>query len=76
MLLQGSRELAAKNKEKIFLPSGDDSEILNSGDEVILNALPPKSPPASSLEAVLYRGLSKVAFLKPLSTLSVRTSRR
>jgi len=75
-VLQRCRAASAEDKEEIFLPSGDDPEILNSGDEIILNTLPPKPPPASSLKAVLYRGLSKVAFLEPLSTLSVRTSRR
>jgi hypothetical protein len=69
-------QLAAKDKEEVFLPSGDNPEVLKSSDEVILNALPPKPSPASALKAVLKRRLAKVALLEPLSTLSVRTSLR
>ena len=41
-----------------------------------MNALPPKSAPASPLKAVLNSRLAKVALLEPLPTLSVRTSSR
>ena len=58
------------------MASRDDPEVLNSGDQVILNALPPMSSPASPLKAVLDDCLCKVALLKPLPTPSVRTSRR
>ena len=58
------------------MPFDDDLEVLNSGDEIMLNALPPKSPPANLLKRMLNGWLSKVAFLKQLSTLSVGTSRR
>ena len=63
-----------KDNEQIPLPSSDDPEVLNSRDKVILNALPPKSAPASSLKAVLNGCLGEVALLKPLPTPAVTMS--
>ena len=60
----------------MFVPSGDDPQVLNGGDEVILNNLPPQSAPANSLKAVLNGPLCEVALLKPLPTPSVTTSLR
>ena len=65
-----------ESDEEIFLPSGDDPQVLNGRDEVILNALPPQSAPASSLKAVLNGRLCEVTLLKPLPTPSVRMSLR
>jgi hypothetical protein len=47
---------------------------LNGRDEVILDALFPKSAPTSALKAVLNGRLAKVALLEPLATLSVTMS--
>jgi hypothetical protein len=58
------------------MPSDDDLEVLNGRDEVILDALLPKSAPTSALKAVLNGRLAKIALLEPLATLSVTMSRR
>ena len=55
---------------------GDDPQVLNGRDEVILNALSPESAPAGSLKAVLHGGLGEVALLKPLPAHAVRARLR
>ena len=41
----------------MLLVFGHAPQVLNGRDEVILNALPPQTAPASSLKAVLQGGL-------------------
>ena len=53
----------------MLLVFGDDPQVLNGRDQVILNALSPQSAPASSLKAVLNGCLGEVALLKPLPAL-------
>src|SRR6187402_1547222 len=48
-----------------------DFEVLDGGDEQILDLLPPEAAPARTFEAVLDGGLTKVAFLEPLPPLSI-----
>ena len=55
---------------------GDDPQVLNGRDEVILNALSPESALAGSLKAVLHGGLGEVALLKPLPAHAVRARLR
>ena len=58
----------------MLLVFGDDPQVLNSRDKVILNALPPESTPTRPLKAVLDGGLGEVALLKPLPFPSITTS--
>ena len=60
----------------MLLVFGDDPQVLNGRDQVILNALSPQSAPASSLKAVLNGCLGEVALLKPLPALAVRARLR
>jgi hypothetical protein len=60
----------------MLLVFGDDPQVLNGRDQVILNALSPQSAPASSLKAVLNGCLGELALLKPLPALAVRARLR
>lgn len=47
-------------------PPQENLEVLQGGDELILDGLRGEATPAGSLEAMLGGGFGKVAFLEPL----------
>ncbi len=52
-------------------PAQEDLEVLQGGDELILDGLLGETAPAGPLEAMLRGGLGKVALLEPLPPLSI-----
>ena len=50
---------------------GKDPQVLDRGDETVLDALPSEPPPARPLEPMIDCRFPEVSFLKPLASLPV-----
>ena len=56
--------------------SGEDFEVLDGGNEQILDGLLDQSAPAGAFEAMEDGGVAKIAFLQPLAALAVSSGCR
>ena len=50
---------------------GEDPQVLDGGDEAVLDTLTGETTPARPLEPMIDSGLAEVSFLEPLASLPV-----
>jgi hypothetical protein len=73
--LQCVQELPERRPKAPKVLSDQDLEVLQRGDEKVLNALAPQPTPACPLEPVQHRSLCEIALLEPLPASAVLTRR-